>query len=95
VVLPFFGPSTLQTAIGNAADYYMGPWPYIKDQNINYWVHGVKFTNMRAQLLPADKVVATSFDPYIFVRDAYLQTQTQKIKENEALPKVPPGKTLK
>lgn len=89
LVLPLFGPSTLQTAIGNAADYYMNFWIYLKDQNINYIAHGVKFLNMRAQLLPADKLVETSFSPYIFVRDAYLQRQQQQIATNEALPKIP------
>ncbi len=94
-VIPLFGPSTLQTAIGEVADYYGNFWPYLCDRNIDYIAHGVKFTNIRAQLLPADKLMDGAFDPYIFVRDAYLQRQEQKIKANEALPKIPPGKELK
>lgn len=94
VVLPLFGPSTIQTAIGQAADYYGNFWPYLRDRNIDYIAHGVKFTNIRARLLPADKLIDGAFDPYIFVRDAYLQKQEQKIKENEALPKTPPSKGL-
>lgn len=94
-VIPLFGPSTFQTAIGNAADYYMNFWSYLNDQDINYYAHGVKFLNLRAQLLPADKLVENAFDPYIFVRDAYLQTQQQKINENQALPKIPEAPTTK
>jgi len=88
-VIPLFGPSTIQTAIGQAADYYMNFWAYLRNQNINYYGHGLKFLNLRAQLLPADKLIDNSFDPYIFVRDAYMQTQQQKINANEALPKIP------
>ncbi|HLD84367.1 MAG TPA: VacJ family lipoprotein [Coxiellaceae bacterium] len=87
IVLPLFGPSTIQNAIGFTADYYMTPWPYLKDQNINYIAHGVKFLNIRASYLDGDKLVETSFDPYIFVRDAYMQKQRQKITNNEALGK--------
>lgn len=77
-VMPFLGPSTIFNATGYFADYYMTPWPYIKDQNINYIAHAVKLVNIRASLLPADKMVDTSFDPYIFVRDAYLQRQAAR-----------------
>lgn len=89
LVLPLFGPSTLQVAIGQAADYYMNFWPYLNDQNTNYYIHGVRFINLRAQLLPADKLIDNAFDPYIFVRNAYLQRQQQKIDQNEALPTIP------
>lgn len=95
IVLPFFGPSTITNAIGQTADYYGNFWDYLHDQNINYIAHGVKFTNIRSQLLPADALIASSFNPYVFVRDAYLQKQEQRIAENEALPKIPPSEPLK
>lgn len=88
-VIPIFGPSTIQTAIGQVGDYYMNFWPYLCNQNIPWYALGVKFLNLRAQLLPADKLVDNAFDPYIFMRDAYLQTQQQAIDQNEALPKIP------
>lgn len=89
IVLPFLGPSTLQNGIGNAADFYMTFWPYLKDQNITYAGQGVRLLDMRAQLLPGDKLVETAFDPYIFVRDAYMQTQDEKIAKNQQLSKIP------
>lgn len=77
-VMPFLGPSTIFNTIGYFGDYYMTPWPYIKDQNINYIAHAVKVVNLRASMLPADKMVDTSFDPYVFVRDAYQQRQAAR-----------------
>ena len=84
-VIPFFGPSTITNAIGFAFDYYTTPWPYIQNQTINYVYHGIKFVNIRSQLLPADKMVDTAFDPYVFVRSAYLQRNLQDIADNESL----------
>ena len=37
----------------------------------------------RAELLPADSLLSNAFDPYIFVRDAYLQHRQHLIKENK------------
>ncbi|PIZ04303.1 MAG: ABC transporter [Gammaproteobacteria bacterium CG_4_10_14_0_8_um_filter_38_16] len=79
-IMPFLGPSTIFNTTGYFADYYMTPWPYLKDQNINYIAHAVKLVNIRASLLPADKMVDTAFDPYIFVRDAYMQRQAARAK---------------
>src|SRR3990167_8221215 len=84
-VIPLFGPSTITNGIGFAFDYYTTPWPYIQDQNINYIFHGIKFTNIRAQYLSSDKMVDTAFDPYVFVRDVYLQKDKDAITKNMAL----------
>lgn len=89
-VIPLLGPSTFQSGIGIVADYYTTPWPYLKDQTINYVATGIELINVRAQFLPADKMVMNAFDPYIFVRDAYLQREKEKITRNETLPKIPP-----
>src|SRR3990167_378409 len=45
-VIPVLGPSTLQSGIGYAADYYMNFWPYLKDRNITYIAYGVKFLDI-------------------------------------------------
>lgn len=83
-VIPLLGPSTIQSAIGLAADIYMSPWPYINNNYIAWGLPILGVINYRASLLPADKLVDTSFDPYSFVRDAYMQRQAQKIAQNQA-----------
>lgn len=93
-VIPFLGPSTFQSAVGVGVDYYLTPWPYLRDQNIGYWVHGVRLVHTRAKILPSDKLINTAFDPYAFVRDAFIQTEDRLIKENQALPKIPPVKAV-
>lgn len=83
-IIPVLGPSSIQGAIGMAGDYYMTPFPYL-DNTINYSVTGVRLIHTRAQFLPADKLVETAFDPYVFVRDAYTQKEKDQIAENQAL----------
>ncbi|OGT43070.1 MAG: hypothetical protein A3F13_06415 [Gammaproteobacteria bacterium RIFCSPHIGHO2_12_FULL_40_19] len=90
-VIPILGPATVQTGMGYAADFYMSIWPYLSNLT-TYSAWGVRLLDVRAQYLPADKLIETSFDPYVFVRDAYLQRQTQKIADNQNLSKIPPGK---
>src|SRR5262249_29383265 len=65
-VIPVLGSSTIQSGIGIAADYYTTPWPYLNNQTINYVYNGVQLVSIRAQYLPADKMVETAFDPYVF-----------------------------
>lgn len=88
-VIPLLGPSSIQSGLGMAVDYFATPFPYLNNQDINYAYTGLRSTNTRAQLLPADKLVDNAFSPYVFVRDAYLQREKQKISENEALPSIP------
>ncbi len=83
-MLPFFGPDTFRDGVlGRSVDYLASPWPWIRHQGINWGVHAVKFVNTRSSFLPADKLVAQSFDPYIFVRNAYLQRRMQLLAQNE------------
>jgi phospholipid-binding lipoprotein MlaA len=82
-VLPILGPSTFRDAIGRAADYAANPWWYVKPTWVAYTAVGVYWVSVRARYLPASKLIAQSFDPYVFVRDAYLQHRNQLIAENK------------
>lgn len=76
-VIPFIGPSTLGDAIGLALDYELFMiYPYIKSKSLKYGLLTLDFIRLRAELLPTDKLVEQSFDPYVFIRDAYTQKRT-------------------
>lgn len=85
IMLPIFGPSTLQNTIGLAPDYFASPWPYFKNQHIKYYALGANIIRKRAALLPANQLVDTAFDPYIFVRSAYMQNEQRLIDQNQHL----------
>lgn len=87
IMIPVLGPSTVRDEIGTTVDYYgisswaiMG-WYVPNSQYYTYPMYGLYKINQRASLLPVDKLVDEAFDPYVFVRNAYLQSRNNKIKE--------------
>ncbi len=74
VVLPFLGPSTIRDGMGLLFDYSLfSVYPYLQS---NIWTNsllGLRYIDLRAQLIDADRFMVDSVDPYAFMRDAYLQ----------------------
>ena len=82
-VFPFLGPSTNRDAVGKPFDWFVfSAWPYLVPNNIYYPMLATWVLDKRAQLLPADALVQQSFDPYIFVRNAYMTMRAQEVKDN-------------
>lgn len=80
IVIPIIGPSTLRDATALPIDFYgMSVWPHIRAKSLRYGLLGLDLTNQRKQLLATDKLINDAVDPYIFVRDAYLQLRKQQI----------------
>ena len=74
VMLPFFGPATVRDAVGLPVNMILlDPWTYGASTDVQIGAFGVYQIQYRASLLVADKVVDQAFDPYVLVRDAYLQ----------------------
>ncbi len=82
LVIPFLGSSTVRDAFGKIPDSACWPFIYIDPWYLTYAVYAGKVINERANLLPADQLVQQAFDPYIFVRSAYLQTRQNAILKN-------------
>jgi phospholipid-binding lipoprotein MlaA len=83
LVLPLFGPRTLRSAAGDVADSPLTPLIDITSSDIDIaWVlwttHQV---DKRSRLLDADEQVFEAYDPYLFVRDAYLQNQRYRLHD--------------
>lgn len=87
LVIPILGPSTIRDTFGLPVDVYTTIWPYINPIWIGWTAFGVDKINIRAALLPSDKLVDEAFDPYVFVRDAYMQHRQNQV--NEILNKKP------
>lgn len=73
VELPILGPSDLRDGPARVVDTYLNPRQYIKNAYIKYGLYLPDFIDRRAALLPLDPTVEQAYDPYVFVRDAYLQ----------------------
>ena len=72
LVLPFLGSSTVRDTLGLPVDYGTTLYPYVDDTTA-YTAYGVYVINTRANYLQYEGVMKQAFDPYIFVRNAYMQ----------------------
>jgi phospholipid-binding lipoprotein MlaA len=81
LMVPLFGPTTIRDSIGWTVDWrYLSVWPYIEPNSLRYGLYGLRLVHKRALLLAADKLIDESLDPYVFVRDAYLQKRDCEVK---------------
>ncbi|SNS02262.1 phospholipid-binding lipoprotein MlaA [Methylobacillus rhizosphaerae] len=81
LVLPLVGPSSYRDAVGFAVDsVYLDPIQYLDETRARNQLRLVKFIDLRAQYLPAsDLIDDAALDPYIFMREAYLQRRELSI----------------
>jgi phospholipid-binding lipoprotein MlaA len=80
LVLPFLGPSDVRDTVGKAADTFSTPRSYLRDP---YWKYGVSLldkVDLRSRYLDTDQVLASAYDPYAFLRNAYLQHRDFKVR---------------
>lgn len=85
LVLPFLGPTTLRDCFSIPVDHYLSPWPYVDSREVRNGLLALKVVQTRARLLKTDKLIAQAFDPYAFVRDAYLQQRAYAVNKTEHL----------
>lgn len=78
LMLPFLGPSTVRDATGRVPDYFMSVSTYINDNGVAYGIWGGEILDTRARLLSLEDMIVG--DPYIFIRNAYLETREYKVK---------------
>ncbi len=81
--LPILGPSDLRDAPARAVDTYTNPRQYIKNDWIKYGLYLPDFTDRRAALLPLDETLKNTYDPYAFVRDAFLQRRAYLVSDGK------------
>ena len=79
---PIIGPRTTRDTFGWVVDSYMDPLWYFEGVPLRNSLVGVRFVDLRASLLPTDKIVdEAAFDKYTYIRDAYLQNRISEIND--------------
>jgi phospholipid-binding lipoprotein MlaA len=84
LVIPIIGPSSLRDAGGRVGDLYLNP---PRDQIPPRWRNGelvMDGLDTRVSLLQADQALDEAYDPYTFMRDAYIQNRRYKIYDGNA-----------
>lgn len=74
LVLPVLGPSTVRDGAGLVADQYVHPIREAEDRESRVGLYLLNMVNLRAGLLEAGDIVdEAAYDPYIFIRELYIQ----------------------
>jgi len=73
-MLPIFGPSNLRDTVGFAGDLVTDPFFSIETGKIYWGFATLRIVDFRADRLGAGEILEDAApDPYVFLRDAYLQ----------------------
>jgi phospholipid-binding lipoprotein MlaA len=73
LMLPVLGPSDIRDGIGKVADHFTEPQTYYNNTTVSLGLTGVGLLDKRAATLDATAIMDRAFDPYAFMRNAYLQ----------------------
>ncbi len=88
IVLPVFGPSNLRDTIGRIPDFFLNPVNYyqspirqLTDQEAQLGLKGFELVNETSlRIGEYESLKRDALDFYSFLRDAYEQNRTQKIR---------------
>jgi phospholipid-binding lipoprotein MlaA len=74
VVIPFLGPSDVRDGLARIPSSYGSPINYIGDGwKTHYSLWAVSLLDARYRLLSLDATLDSAYDPYLFMKNAYLQ----------------------
>jgi phospholipid-binding lipoprotein MlaA len=77
---PVIGPRNVRDTAAFGVDYNIDPVWRIHAVPVRNSMVALRFVDVRASLLPADKVVEeAALDKYAYIRDAYLQRRRNQI----------------
>jgi phospholipid-binding lipoprotein MlaA len=82
IVLPILGPSSARDAVGFVGDTFLDPLTYISPTELAIGANAVRSeTNLSFKIDEIDELTGAAVDPYIAVRDAYVQSREKRVKE--------------
>ncbi len=79
VMLPILGPQTLRDALLIPLDIIADPMYYYDDRSVRNWIYALRLVDLRYRLLAADGFLNESQDPYVTLRESYLQNRQYEI----------------
>lgn len=82
IVLPLFGPSSARDTVGLVGGEFLNPVRYVKPTEASIAISATKYVNESSfHIGEYELIVDDAYDPYIALREAYIQYRLKKIKE--------------
>jgi len=82
IVLPVLGPSSARDAAGLVGDAFLDPLSYLPTAEESIGARAFRSeTDLSFRFEDYDELTAAAVDPYIAVRDAYIQNRAKRVKE--------------
>jgi len=81
MVLPILGPSTVRDTVGLVGDQFTDPKNYLNNFYVAAGLTALDLLDTRAELLGTEDVLSRAYDPYVFIRNAYLQRREYQVKD--------------
>ncbi len=80
IVIPLLGPSTIRDGVGMIFDYRLfSIYSHIHRYSTLYALLGLRYIDLRHQMLDKESIIDEALDEYSFVREAYLQNRNYYI----------------
>jgi len=83
LVMPVVGPYTVRDLLGRSFYGYFHPISYAIREHNNYWPLVADLISLRAELLPLQPDIDAAADPYVLIRDVYLQNREFDIYDGD------------
>ena len=83
VVLPFLGPRTLRETAMFPLDIVADPLHHYDNSSVRTKVWALRLIDVRARLLPLEDLMKDSGDPYVTLRESYLQNREFAIYDGD------------
>jgi phospholipid-binding lipoprotein MlaA len=83
VELPVLGPSDVRDAPSRLVDAYTNPQAYIHNGYVKWGLYTVSLVDSRMRLLSLEETIQNAYDPYAFIRDAYLQRRAYLVADGK------------
>lgn len=83
VMLPLLGPQTLRDAIMLPLDIIVDPLYQYDNSSVRDKLYVVRLIDLRYRLLAASKFLDESKDPYVTIRESYLQNREYEVYDGD------------
>lgn len=83
VMLPFVGPSTVRDTFGAIPDEFTDPRHYVERDKIRFSILALNVIDTRSRQFALEETLASAYDKYAFIRNAYLQRREYLVTDGE------------